>query len=158
MRSICVSVDEAIRMVRKVASDLRPPVLDDLGLAAAIEWQTSEFQHRTGLACRFECDPPELELDRARSTALFRICQELLTNVTRHARAKSILVRLEALDGEVVLTVADDGRGIREEQMRAPGSFGIVGMRERALAFGGRVEIVGAPGAGTTARVIVPLG
>jgi len=150
-------VDRAIRAVRRICTELRPSVLDDLGLTAAIEWQVQEFESRTGIRCAFARELEDFSLDRDRATALFRICQELLTNVARHAQATAVTLDLQRKDSSIVLRVRDNGRGIAPEQVSSSRSLGILGMRERVLAFGGSVEIAGADGKGTQADVIIPI-
>lgn len=156
--SISRLADATIQMVRRISSALRPKLLDDLGLSAALEWQAREFEHRAGVACSIHSDPDDIVLDPARSTALFRIFQETLTNVARHAGASRVDVALRHLGGSVELTVSDDGTGITAEQASAPRSLGIVGMRERVLALGGTLEISGQAGHGTKLRVSIPDG
>ncbi|HSR68296.1 MAG TPA: PAS domain S-box protein [Acidobacteriota bacterium] len=150
-------VDETIRSLRSILTALRPAILDDLGLAAAVEWQTQEFQERTRITCHLDCSAHEVELDQARATAVFRIFQEALTNVARHAEATQVHIRLEEDDGELSLTVRDNGMGIKKGRSGASNTFGILGMRERALLLGGRLEIAGEEGSGTTVSLRVPL-
>jgi signal transduction histidine kinase len=150
-------VDHSITIVRRIASDLRPQLLDDLGLFAALEWLASDFSQRTGVSCRFSPPSPELAVPREKATALFRIVQEALTNVARHAGASCVAIRVEAGGGLLKATVRDDGRGITPAQAEGPESFGLIGMRERAAHFGGRVRIQGRPKAGTTLSVEIPL-
>jgi signal transduction histidine kinase len=132
-------------------------LLDDLGLIAAIEWQAEEFQGRTDIKCTLAVDPDDISLDDKRATALFRIFQETLTNVARHTQATRVAVRLKERDGIVELRVRDNGRGITEEQLSDPQSFGILGIRERVHPWGGAVKIIGRPGKGTTVTVLIPL-
>jgi signal transduction histidine kinase len=150
-------VDHSITLIRRIASDLRPQLLDDLGLFAALEWLASEFSQRTGVRCRFTPPAPEVAVPREEATALFRIVQEALTNVARHAGASCVAIRVEAGGGLLKATVRDDGRGITPVQAEGPESFGLIGMRERAAHFGGRVRIQGRPKAGTTLSVEIPL-
>ena len=135
---------------------MRPKLLDDLGLSAAIEWQAREFEQRSGVECDIKSEPDDIVLDPARSTALFRIFQETLTNVARHAGASRVDVLLRMDPGEVEMTVVDDGVGITTEQASDARSLGIVGMRERVYSLGGTFEIGGQPGVGTTVHVTVP--
>lgn len=155
---ITVLIDATVQTVRRIATEMRPGVLDDLGLVAAIEWQARDFENRSGIKCELNLAAPELHLDRERSTAVFRIFQEVLTNVVRHANAAQVAVRLAKEDANVVLEVRDDGRGITENEIAAPQSLGILGMRERALVFGGEVSFTGSPSQGTTVRVRIPVG
>lgn len=157
LRSMSELIDETIQKVRNISTELRPSVLDDLGLAAAIEWQAREFQRRTEIECVITSLDEEVGLSAEKSTAVFRIFQELLTNVARHARATQVEISMEKPDGALVLKVCDDGRGIKESDITDTRSLGLLGMRERAVVFGGAVEIEGAKGRGTTATVRIPL-
>jgi signal transduction histidine kinase len=150
------AIDGTVHAVRRISSRLRPKLLDDLGLSAALEWEAREFEERTRVACRIRSEPDDIVLDPARSTALFRIFQETLTNVARHARASRVEVRLSDFEGRVEMTVSDDGEGIRPEQVSDRRSLGLVGMRERVRSLGGRLEITGRRGRGTTVRVSIP--
>ena len=150
-------IDTTIQSVRKISTALRPGILDDLGLTAAIEWQAQDFQTRTGVRCDFITEREDLHLDRDRATAVFRIFQETLTNVARHARASEVIISLTEQSGTLVLEVRDNGRGVTERELADPQSLGLLGMRERALVFGGEVSISGAPGAGTTVTARIPL-
>jgi len=149
-------VDATIDVVRRISSELRPSILDDLGLAAAVEWQTQQFQARTGIRCRYECSPGHIDLDPERSTAVFRIFQEALTNVLRHAEATRIDVLLDEDDDEVLLRIQDNGRGILESESTGFRSLGLLGMRERADLIGGSLAITGVQGIGTTVVLRVP--
>lgn len=148
-------VDEAIVSVHQIARELRPAVLDHLGLRAALEWQIQDFQTRSEIECQFNSDLDELELDPARSTAVFRIMQEILTNVARHAHATCVEASLRKEENDLILEVRDNGQGIP----KAPdiNRLGILGMRERAHVFGGEVMIHGAPEAGTVVTVRIPV-
>jgi PAS domain S-box-containing protein len=149
--------DTTINVVRRVASELRPSILDDLGLSEAIEWQTQQFQARTGIECRCDCSFPSIPLGDEQSTAVFRIVQEALTNILRHAQATQVRVAMQEEAGMFVVTVADNGCGISPAEVLNRGSLGLLGMQERAHLFGGRVDIVGLKGAGTTLHIRVPL-
>jgi signal transduction histidine kinase len=146
-------IDDTIQSVKRIISQLRPGLLDDLGLSAAIEWQTEEFQRHTGIRCALSISPPELSLDPDRATAIFRIFQETLTNVARHAGADSVRIELCEEADTMRLTIRDDGRGIRPEEIEHPASFGLIGIRERAQYFDGDVTFTGDPGRGTTVSV-----
>ena len=150
-------VDETIRTVQRLSGELRPGLLDDLGLAAAIEWQTEEFQKRTGMACDVRLDLGETTLSHNQDTAIFRIYQETLTNVIRHARATRVSILLQTQDNRLVLEVTDNGRGITEEEAGGAKAFGLIGMRERVLALKGELAIHGRPSQGTTVTVTIPL-
>jgi len=144
--------------VRKIATELRPPVLDDLGLEAAIEWQIQEFEKRTGIVCHFHSSLKHLDLDAERSTAVFRIFQETLTNVVRHAEATQVNIYLREEDDSLVLEVQDNGRGMTGRELSGSGtkSLGLLGMRERATMLDGEVNIIGRQGKGTTVGVRIP--
>ncbi|OGG46696.1 MAG: hypothetical protein A3F84_25180 [Candidatus Handelsmanbacteria bacterium RIFCSPLOWO2_12_FULL_64_10] len=154
-RSMTQLIDTTIQTVRRISTELRPGVLDDLGLTAAVEWQAQEFQGRTGIRCALAARPEEIPLDPARATAVFRIFQEILTNVARHADATRVEIFLRERDGHVTLEVTDDGRGITQDQISSSRSLGLIGMRERALAWNGEVEISG--GRGTRVMVRIPV-
>jgi signal transduction histidine kinase len=156
-RGMLTLMDATIHTVRRIFTELRPSVLDELGLVAAIEWQAQEFQDRTGIQCYVSTELTDLSLDREASTALFRICQESLTNVARHAEATSVTVRLSADEDCVFLSVEDNGRGITDQEQKGATSLGLLGMQERALLLGGQLTIGGRPGAGTTVTVRMPL-
>jgi PAS domain S-box-containing protein len=153
------TIVSAIGAVRRICSDLRPSLLDHIGLGAAIEWQLAEFQSKTGIRCALLGGlEDDSRLDPDRATATFRILQEALTNVARHAGAKQVSVRLEADAERLHLEIQDDGRGIDSETVLAPTSLGLLGMQERVFPFGGSVEVRGESGVGTTVEVSVPLG
>src|SRR5688500_126761 len=153
--AIGIAIDRIINSVRRISSGLRPEVLDEIGLGAAVEWQAREFSRRTGIRCAVEVEANFRDPDRARSTAVFRILQELLTNVARHANATRVNVHLS--DGEVIhLRVEDNGRGIDKDKFEHARSLGFMGLGERVLAFGGTIEVEGREGEGTTARVSIP--
>ena len=155
-RAMNALVDQTIETARRLSAALRPPILDDLGLAAAIRWQTREFEQRTGVACDLDLPADAPALAPPISLALFRILQEALTNVARHAAARQVHIGLTVGGDSAVLTIADDGRGTSPEDLKRPTSFGVAGMRERALAVGGEVRIDAGPGRGTTLTVRVP--
>ncbi len=155
-QTIGQTVDETAQTVRAIATQLRPGILDDLGLAAAIEWQVKDFQKRSGILCALTLPGDDPHLSRDQATAIFRIFQEILTNVARHAQATKVWVHLGDEQDEIVLEVEDNGVGISPTQLAERRSLGLLGMRERAGAFGGAVEIVGSKGQGTTVRVQMP--
>lgn len=150
-------VEMTMDSVRTIAAELRPGVLDELGLKAAIEWQAKDFQKRTGIACKLVTPLEGIDLDRASATAVFRILQESLTNVARHAKANNVKLTLDEQDNELVLEVQDDGKGITEAEVSDVRALGILGMRERAGVVGGTVVITNAKGQGTRVTVRVPL-
>ena len=157
IRAMSEMTTQTIRTVQRISTDLRPGLLDDLGLVAAIEWQTEEFKNRTGIRCTLTIDPEDITIDDRRSTSLFRILQETLTNVTRHAQATQVHVSLQEKDRGLELTVKDNGTGISEEHVFNPKSLGLIGIRERAYQWGGEVKINGSPGKGTTVVVRMPI-
>ncbi len=151
-------LDQTLDTTQRISATLRPAILDDLGLPAALRWQAAEFTQRTGVACQTglpDADPP---LAPATALALFRILQEALTNVARHSGAKNVRVGLTREGSSAILTVADDGRGIPPEVLARQTSLGLMGMRERVLPFGGTLELSAEPGGGTTVVVRVPVG
>jgi PAS domain S-box-containing protein len=154
--SILKLVDETIQSVRRISTELRPAILDAVGLVAAVEWAAGEFEGRTGTQCQLDLPREDIAIDQERATALFRIFQETLTNVVRHANATVVSVRLAKEDNNLTLRVHDNGKGVSEEQLSAGSSLGILGIRERALLLGGELTITGDPGEGTTVRVRIP--
>ena len=150
-------LDKTIKSVQEISTHLRPEVLDMLGLTEAIEWQVQEFQKRTGTECSMSSGTGDLDLDPDLSTAVFRIFQETLTNVARHAAASELNIEFYKKDGELVLKVTDNGKGIPEDKISHPKSLGLLGIRERALLWDGQVKISGVQGQGTTVVVKIPL-
>ncbi len=149
-------IADALDFVRRISSELRPGVLDKLGLVAALEWQAREIEARSDLVVQVEADPVDPPPPEIVAVTLFRIAQEALTNVLRHARAQVVELYLRATDEEIVLEVRDDGTGIAPEVLDRGDALGILGMRERAVLVDGRLSISGMPGEGTTVRVRVP--
>ena len=150
-------VDETINVVRRISSELRPGVLDDLGLVSAIEWYTQQFQANTGIDCECDLLVDDVDLNREQSTVVFRILQEAMTNILRHAQATKVGVVLEEDEGEIVLEVKDNGRGITESEKLGARSLGLLGMRERASSIGGSIDISGTAGRGTRLILHVPV-
>lgn len=148
-----VIINDIISTVRKLSTKLRPGILDDLGLPAAIEWQTEEFKKRTGISCNVDCgDVGELPEDK--SVALFRIFQESFTNIMKHACADTVFITLQKNDGNIEMEIRDNGKGFSDEDLQAKGSYGIIGMKERVKNLSGVLTIDGS--AGTTIRVVIP--
>ncbi|NTX31321.1 sensor histidine kinase [Burkholderia pyrrocinia] len=147
----------AVAATRRIASDLRPLMLDDLGFAAAMQWLVEDFRHRHGIACALHVEPPELQLDEPYATAVFRIAQEALANVARHAAASHADVDLVHRDDAIALTIRDDGAGFDPGVPRKSSSFGLVGLRERAYLVGGTLQITTTLGEGTTVEVDIAL-
>jgi PAS domain S-box-containing protein len=150
-------VDQTVQTVRRISTELRPRILDDFGLLAALEWQAEEFSKKTGIPCLFRSPIRKIDLEPDRSIAVFRIFQETLTNVARHAEATKVEASLKKNAKGLVLTVRDNGRGISGEEVSNHQSLGLVGMRERALIFGGTVEFQGKNGKGTTVVLSLPI-
>jgi signal transduction histidine kinase len=148
-------LDAAIAGVRRISTELRPPMLDDLGFGAAVSWQANEFAKRTGIEVDVDIDEAKIGNDLV-STAFFRIVQESLTNVARHSGATRVDIRLAAVGGTLALTIQDNGRGMTAD-VRRGGGLGLIGIRERATGLGGSLSIASYPGAGTTVEVKVPL-
>ena len=157
VRTMTAHLDETIQTVRRIATELRPGILDSLGLVAAIEWQANDFQKRTGIPCHAAITVAETLWNQEFSTVFFRIFQETLTNVIRHAGATRVDVRLLAEDGDLVLNIRDNGRGISAEDLASTRSNGLVGMRERAMLIHGHLTLHGAPGQGTSVTLRAPL-
>ena len=157
LQSLIGLTEIGIATVKRIATDLRPATLDHLGLAAAIQWEATTFQARTGIRCRLIPGPDASALRAEQETMLFRIFQESLTNVVRHAQASAVQVKLSEGAGVFELRVSDNGRGISEAQVRDPRSIGLLGMRERAALIGGVFSIAGHPGKGTVVSVTVSL-
>jgi signal transduction histidine kinase len=151
-------LNDTVNDVRRISSDLRPGILDDAGLVAAIEWQLDRFRERSSIDCGLEASADDSVLDRPRATALFRVFQELLTNVARHAGATQVRVAFECDSNVCSLSVSDDGRGITGEQASSTASLGIIGVRERLRPLGGDIEFIKRSPKGTTAKVTVPIG
>ncbi len=155
VQTLMTRVDETIQVVRNVATSLRPAALD-MGLTSALEWLVSEFSRNTGIACQLKAPRARLELDNERATAAFRVIQESLTNVARHARANRVEIHLKPSRDEVLIEVRDDGRGFDPKQIRS-GTLGMLGMRERGHMLGGAVNIDSTPGQGTRVQLHIPL-
>ncbi len=157
IESLHSNIDDTIKTVRKIAADLRPGLLDDLGLGPAIEWHINEFEKRTGIEVDYEGLNEEIELSMAYKTGLFRIVQEALTNIARYASARHVTVRLQKEDEQLSLMIRDNGIGFDKEKVYAKKTYGIVGMRERTAMMGGKYHLETTPGMGTTILVQVPL-
>lgn len=156
-KEISSQMNTLIKTVRRIATELRPGMLEDLGLEASIEWQARDFEKRTGIECKITLPDEELILTKDQSLAIFRIFQETLTNVSRYAEAKHVKVKLAKAGDLVTLELNDDGRGIKKEEISGRHSVGLLGMRERATHLGGTFEINGISGEGTTIKVTIPV-
>jgi len=150
-------VDSTVQIVKRISSELRPGLLDDIGLSAAMEWQLEEFKKRTGIPFKLRLTHEEAEIDNQLSTVIFRIFQESLTNIMRHANATQVKVDLSVEDESILLKVDDNGKGITSQQITDPKSFGLLGIRERVDSFNGQMKINGIPDNGTTLTVDIPL-
>jgi two-component system sensor histidine kinase UhpB len=150
-------IDASANTIRKLCSELRPGILDDLGLLAAIDWQARDFSKRTGIQCQIISEINNPPLDPDGNTAVFRIFQEVLTNVARHAQASKVTVSLVETETMLILEARDDGRGIRPADLTGANSLGLLGMRERAMALGGNIDFEGHQSSGTTVTLEVPL-
>ena len=157
VRSMSKHAETTIHTVQRISSELRPALLDDLGLIAAIEWQSKEFHRRTDIECSVSFNSGRIKVPEHASIAFFRIYQETLTNVARHSQATNVHVSMYNKDDNVILQIRDNGIGIEKSHISNPRSFGLMGIRERALALGGDVEIIGKKQIGTTLTVIIPL-
>ena len=155
--SITKTIVGAINSVRRICSDLRPSMLDHIGLTAATEWQVEEWQSKTGIRCAMTSSLNDEHVDPGRATAAFRVLQEALTNVARHSAATAVQVRLWTDAGRLRLEIHDNGRGIAPATVDDSMSLGLLGMKERVFSFGGSVDIFGAPESGTTVDVSIPL-
>lgn len=152
-------LDSAINTVRRIITDLRPSVLDDLGLVAALEWQLNEFASRYEVDSRFDCDLPNLEgIEQSQAVAVFRIFQESLTNIAKHAKASTVAVSASVDENRLLLIINDNGIGISEENKLKTGHYGILGMHERALSIGGGLEVKTGATGGTQVTLKLPLG
>lgn len=150
-------LDTTVAATRRIAADLRPLMLDDLGLLPAVEWLVENFTQRTGIPCELAVSTSNLDLHKMHSVAVFRIIQESLINIAKHAKASRAEVAIEQSDGEITINVQDDGLGFSPENARKPNSFGLVGLREQAYLLGGNAVIHSAPGKGTNVEVRLPL-
>lgn len=148
-------VTETIKDVQRIAAELRPPILDDLGLASAMEWYISEFQERTGIQCEIDLNEVQFPTEKKNLT-LYRILQEGLTNVSRHAKANRVSVRLDHTDEIVTLQITDNGVGLEKSKISSFSSLGFIGIRERLKAYSGTLEIKSSPGQGTTLNISIP--
>ena len=150
-------LDATVTATRRISADLRPLMLDDLGPIPAAEWLAQNFSQRTGIPCSVRIHPVDLEFGEPHASALYRILQESLTNVARHAKATRVDIAIEQIDGALRLTVRDDGRGFSPDEARAQKTYGLLGLRERTVLLGGDVSIASEPGKGATVNVRIPL-
>ncbi len=157
IKSITRLIDGTIHTIQNISKELRPPLLEHLGLTATLEWQLKDFQDRTGLTGSLIISPRQLTLDHEDSTLIFRLVQEMLTNIIRHAEAQAVKITLKKMKNQVKLSVSDNGLGISEDRINDPRSLGLIGMRERVYARGGTIHIRGIPRGGTRISVEIPL-
>ena len=158
LKSMSDLVETAIKKVQKISSELRPSLLDHIGLYAAIEWQAREFAKQTAIPCKVKFGNKKFQLNQEISITIFRIFQESLTNIMRHAKATEVKASLDVRSGKVVLKISDNGVGITEEQKSNPESFGLLGIQERVRALKGEYSVHGVPKKGTTLSISIPIG
>jgi signal transduction histidine kinase len=151
-----VLIDRTINLVRQIATELRPGILDELGLTSAIEWQIQVFVDRHGISCDYELDDIDVDLDDVAATTIFRVFQETLTNIVRHAEATRVVVELIDQENSVILHVKDDGKGTNLQDLDGKHSLGILGMRERVSSVGGKMAIDSKKGQGMEITVNIP--
>ena len=157
LQSLIGLIEVSIQSVRQISGELRPAVLDHLGLREAIQWEATKFAARTGIRCRMTWALKTEPADRTRQLAMFRILQEALTNVVRHAHAGAVRIDVRGRGSRLTLTIRDNGRGITKDQISSVDSIGLLGMTERARLLGGRLTVAGSRGRGTTVTVTVPM-
>jgi signal transduction histidine kinase len=156
IKDILALLDNTVKTVRKIATELRPSILDDLGLREAMEWQSQEFQKRSGIEIVFSSSLPVINANGTISIGLFRIYQESLTNVARHAGASVVTTTLEEKDNQLILSITDNGKGFDINTSSSKKTLGLLGMKERTLMMGGEYEIISTPGKGARVIVSVP--
>jgi len=157
MKSMSELIDETIQTVQKISAELRPRLLDDLGLVPAIEWYAEDFKERTKIDCQADLDLDGIELDPDCSTAIFRIFQEAMTNIARHAEATKVNIRLKGVNGKLEIQISDNGKGIKEDDIYSPNSLGLIGVRERIRPFNGELKLYTTKNGGTTLSVSLPV-
>lgn len=157
LKNIILMLNDTVKSIRRISTQLRPSILDDLGLIEALKWQAEEFQKRYGIAIHFVCSKERLVLDSGIATGLFRIFQEAFTNIARHANATLVEVSLGIVDQEIALRIQDNGKGFERPEARTQKTLGLLGMKERALMMGGSFEINNSPGKGVIILINVPL-
>ena len=150
VRGMMKTVDETIQSLRKIATELRPGILDSLGLGASIHWLANEFERKTKIKCTIQLPKTEDKFEKNISTCFFRICQESLTNIAKHAGASEVSIEMILNKKELMLTISDNGKGIAGEKLENPFSMGLLGMRERANIIGGNMQIISKENKGTT--------
>ncbi len=150
-------IDDTVKIIRRISSDIRPGILDDFGLVAALEWQSSEFERQAGIPCKFTAMVNEDNIEKNLASGIFRVYQETLTNIMRHAHASLVETAITQSGNELVLTIKDNGLGFDPAEIKTKKTFGIIGMKERALMFNGELIVESQKGKGTTIILKVPL-
>ena len=150
-------IDDTVKIIRRISSDIRPGVLDDLGLIAALEWQSSEFERQTGIPCKFTSLLSEDRIEKNLASGIFRVYQETLTNVMRHAQGTPVDAVISQNGGDIVFIIKDNGKGFNPAEVKSKKTLGLVGMKERALMFGGELTVESQNGQGTTVILKIPL-
>jgi signal transduction histidine kinase len=157
MNSMIHLIDETVKTVRRISSNLRPSILDDLGLIAALEWQSEEIEKRSEIKVDFSTDMVEPDITVAMATGIFRIYQEVLTNAVRHSNAQTIISSLELKDNCLILKIKDDGRGMDTTIAGTKKTLGLIGIKERTFVLGGKYDLKSEPGRGTEVQISIPL-
>lgn len=157
LKSMEALLDSTVAATRRISSDLRPMMLDDLGLVPATEWLVQQFTERTGIACELAIASAELDLPDPLTTTVYRLLQESLTNIAKHAKASSVEITLALTEGTIAMSVRDDGVGFSPQDPRKPNSYGLIGLRERVYLLGGKIHIDSAPGQGTAIDINLPV-
>ncbi len=155
--SLVKLADTGIETVRRISTDLRPEILDHLGLISAIQWYLNEFQKRARIRCKCMLNEEDIQMNKDRATAIFRILQEAMTNVARHSKATKVTVEVRKEEDTLTLKIEDNGKGVNEEKINDPFSFGLMGMQERTMYLGGELVIKGVPDKGTKVTLSIPL-
>ena len=155
-RSMGELITTTVKSISRICSELRPAILDDVGLSAAIEWQAEEFTSRTGIVCNIQTEPPEIRLSEALSVAIFRIFQEALTNIVRHAQASEVEVRLRLTPSDFSMIVSDDGVGMEVSGPHNVNSFGLMGVKERVRGFNGELTVCAGDKGGACLDILIP--
>jgi len=155
--SLVKLADTGIETVRRISMELRPEILDHLGLISAIQWYMSEFQKRARIRCKCLLSKEDIQMNKNRTTAVFRILQEAMTNVARHSEATKVTVEVKKDEDTMTMKIEDNGKGINEEKINDPFSFGLLGMQERTLYLGGELKISGTPNKGTRVMATIPI-
>jgi signal transduction histidine kinase len=156
IKTIKSVLDDSVALTGKISMELRPSILDNFGLIPAVEWLVSDFSKKSGIKCNLICGIEELNLNKSHCTEIFRIIQESLTNVVRHANATLVNIRIELLNEYYEIEIEDNGKGITQDEIKSPMAMGLLGMKERTVIFNGKIEISGKPGKGTKIVLKIP--